>query len=159
MGNIWRIFFLAPSIYYLTLGLKLKHFRGTPGAGMDECSVGSDPSPDCGNQRIGPGPGLDLSEVKQRRKWKIKNVKVGNPNWQKDILRWFIFFQVDKVRAELGDLQGQEEKGVVVVSASQYCRYFNHKLQAVKGWCWHVYLCMDRDVFLNIDIWNWLIFN
>ena len=39
---------------------------------MDECSVGSDPSPDCGNQRIGPGPGLDLSEVKQRRKVKVK---------------------------------------------------------------------------------------
>ena len=32
---------------------------------MDECSVGSlEPSPDCGNQRLGPGPGLDLSEVK-----------------------------------------------------------------------------------------------
>ena len=30
--------------------------------------------------------------------------------------------KVDKVRAELGDLQGQEEKGVVVVSAPQYCR-------------------------------------
>jgi hypothetical protein len=64
--------------------------RGTRGAAMDECSM--EPSPDCGNQRLGPGPGLDLSEV-------------------------------DKVRVELGDLQGQEEKGVVVVSASQYCRF------------------------------------
>ena len=76
--------FWAPSANYLTLGLKLKHFRGTRGAVMDECSVGSDPSPDCGNQRIGPGPGLDLSEVKQRRKWRwqIQNVKVGNPKFE-----------------------------------------------------------------------------
>ena len=37
--------------------------RGTRGAAMEECSAGLDPSPDCGNQRIGPGPGLDLSEV------------------------------------------------------------------------------------------------
>jgi len=65
--------------------------RGTRGAAMDSCSVGPE-SADCGNQRLGPGPGLDLSEV-------------------------------DKVRAELGDLQGQEEKGVVVVSAPQYCRF------------------------------------
>ena len=74
---------------------------------MDECSVGLD-SDDCGNQRLGPGPGLDLTEVRKKSK-----------NFSKDDS---IFFQVDKVRAELGDLQGQEEKGVVVVSASQYCR-------------------------------------
>ena len=30
---------------------------------MDECSVGLD-SDDCGNQRLGPGPGLDLTEVR-----------------------------------------------------------------------------------------------
>ena len=46
---------------------------------MDECSVGSlEPSPDCGNQRLGPGPGLDLSEVKN------------------DVLKIVIFVQVDK---------------------------------------------------------------
>ena len=77
---------------------------------MDECSVGLD-SDDCGNQRLGPGPGLDLTEV--RKKNKVLDI------FSKDDS---IFFQVDKVRAELGDLQGQEEKGVVVVSASQYCR-------------------------------------
>ena len=30
--------------------------------------------------------------------------------------------EVEKVRAELGDTQEKEDKGVVVVSASQYCR-------------------------------------
>lgn len=69
--------------------------RGTRGAALRDCDPPSQGAKDFAappDQKLGPGPGLDLSEV-------------------------------DKVRAEIGDEPSLDEPGVVVVSASQYCRF------------------------------------
>ena len=62
--------------------------RGTRGAAMDECSVGLD-SDDCGNQRLGPGPGLDLTEVRKKKKNKSFNSIFFR--WTRFARSWAIF--------------------------------------------------------------------
>ena len=69
--------------------------RGTRGAAMDECSVGLD-SDDCGNQRLGPGPGLDLTEVRKKKKTKVleffwKMIQSFSPRWTRFARSWAIF--------------------------------------------------------------------
>jgi len=69
--------------------------RGTRGAALRDCApppLGVKDSSAPPDQKLGPGPGLDLTEV-------------------------------DRVRTEIGDEPSLDEPGVVVVSASQYCRF------------------------------------